>query len=59
MPNKVTRQGVRDLGGNATARARRSIGGCQHSWDSTRQYDGIIEDFVTVRKCSLCHEVRT
>lgn len=56
-PVKVTRQGVRDLGGNTRNRAP-IVFVCPHVWDRyVVDYDCIGEPIVG-KRCGMCREVR-
>ncbi len=64
MSEKLTRQGVRDLGGNSRQRQPRAIQKCPHIWEDEVVFD---EQFfldhwhprrIRVQRCGLCHAER-
>lgn len=56
---KLTKQGVRDLGGNHPSRPpARRLPRCWHIWESEREYDCLGGYFQWVQRCAVCRESR-
>jgi hypothetical protein len=59
MPeDKLTRQGVRDLGNNSRVRQPKFVVGCSHIWEDKIRFDCWDETTKHYQECGLCHEVR-
>ena len=54
---KLTRQGVRDLGGSAPRRSK-IVFVCAHLWEDEIEYDCLREVRVIVQRCGFCKETR-
>lgn len=53
----LTRQGVRDLGGNSRVRQRPPQPGCRHLWEGWTDWDCWEERPVRRKRCGFCQEI--
>jgi hypothetical protein len=51
----VTRQGVRDLGGNSRVRQDPIVEGSTHVWEPAVGYDCMASVSFNYLRCGLCH----
>lgn len=57
-PRKLTKQGVRDLGGNSRVRQPQPDVGCSHLFEPYLEYDCRNERMVRRMRCGFCQEVQ-
>ena len=55
--NKLTKQGVRDLGGNGRRREK-FLFACPHIWERYVTWDCETDRDVSGARCGLCQEIR-
>lgn len=54
----LTRQGVRDLGGNSRIRRHQPVFKCPHIWTIERHWDCWTDTLTHIERCELCQVYR-